>query len=204
VEEPAVVLLCPREGLVRGGEGGRLRGVRRGPELCSGAGHVPGQPQGHLLGLQRRTCLRLGNSQENATGQDIAARLLLQSRDERWSPAAAVERSSDLRGTGMAAQATAPRPAATCRVLIVCWSTRFAWRAFLVLSLIPGRSLGCSDMYLLWTAVDAAKCQRPLGDWTGMKRAVELVMTPVNVWGYGLWDPRRAVKLDFAGCLMTH
>ena len=75
------------------------------------------------------------------------------------SPAAAVERSRDLRGTGAAAQATAPRPAVAGRaliithgvvrggrchvrayVLVLCGraavAASFGWRPFLVLSVI--------------------------------------------------------------------
>jgi hypothetical protein len=57
VEEAPAVLLGPRLGVVRAGEGGCLRRVHRGPDLRRRAGRAPGQPQWQLLRVQRRSCL---------------------------------------------------------------------------------------------------------------------------------------------------
>jgi hypothetical protein len=95
--------------------------------------------------------------------------LLPQSRDEWCSPAAAVERSSDLRGTGVAAQATVPRPAATgSRVLMAVSAGRPG---------LLGAPFSCYPQCIWFGQLSPPQA---VG-----RRVVELVKTPVKIWDNG-------------------
>lgn len=141
MKEPPVVLLGPGEGLVVAGEGGGrgLRGAGGGAELELGGA----QPD--WVGLQRY-------SGKQATGERYQPDAMLvfsvgveEGRNVSLpAPAAAVERSMDLRGTAAAAgvaQATAPRLTAMGRALIVVAKLGrplclCVWWRFLALSIL--------------------------------------------------------------------
>ena len=67
VEEPPVVALGPRERLVLSGEGGRLRGVRRGPDRAGAPGH-----QRQRVRLQRRSLQ--GKGKDTTPGGELIGR----------------------------------------------------------------------------------------------------------------------------------